>query len=206
MNASTHLDWSKYHAKAFGMRTDHEAEMTATWAVAFERAGYSVAELFAATNWMLTESAPRFREQHLDMIQKRIASQRSNAHRESVLAAQRGDEQSRCIHCDNVGLVVVPHPAFYVDGRWSTPWPTAAVTCLCMKGEKSKRDAEDRKAPMMTLAAYEVSHHDWQEQMTERENTRAAMQEARQHTRYVDGSLGSVLGDVIKKQAAKRAA
>lgn len=206
MNESTYLDWSIYHAKAFGLRSQQDLEMVDVWTKAFERAGYTVAELIDATNWMLTESAPRFREQHLDMIQKRIASQRSSAHRESVLSAMRGEEQSRCINCDNVGLVVVPHPAFYVDGRWSTPWPTAAVTCLCMKGEKSKRDAEERKAPMMTLAAYEVSHPDWQEQMRERENTRAALHQARQHTRYVDGSLGSVLGDVIKKQAAKRAA
>lgn len=206
MNATTHLQWSIYHAKAFCLRTTHETEMTAAWAIAFEQAGFTVAELIDATNWMLTESAPRFREQHLDMIQKRIASQRSNAHRESVLSAMRGEEQSRCIHCDNVGLVVVPHPAFYAEGRWSTPWPTAAVTCLCMKGEKAKRDAEERKTPMMTLAAYEISHPDWQAQMRERENTRAALHQARQHTRYVDGSLGSVLGDVIKKQAAKRAA
>lgn len=175
MNATTHLDWSMYHARAFGLRTNHDCEMVAAWAAAFERAGFSVAELCEATHWMLTESAPRFREQHLDMIQRRINLCRTASLRQELLAAQIGEERTRCIHCDNVGLVVVPHPRFFAEGRWASPWPTAAVACICQKGEKAKRDAEERKMPMLSLLSYEISHPDWQEQMREREQTRLAL-------------------------------
>lgn len=201
MNASTYLDWSIFHAKAFGLRSEQDAEMLSVWIGAFERAGFTVPELFEASNWMLTEQAPRFREQHLDMIQKRVTFKRGESHRVSVLAAQRREEHSRCMHCDNIGLVIVPHPQFFTDGVWSTPWPTAAVTCLCQKGEKSKRDAEERKAPMMSLSQYESEHPDWHEQVEAQKRTREVLQEARSHTRYVDKSLDAsgAFGKVLKR-------
>jgi len=199
MNASTYLDWSSYHAKAFGLRTEHDLEMLAVWANAFEQARFTVAELFEATNWMLTEKAPNFRTDHLDAIQKRIAFNRGEAHRNAVRAAQRREESSRCMHCDNAGLVIVPHPQFYVEGVWSTPWPTCGVTCLCQKGEKASRDAAKREMPMLSLASYERSHPDWKEQMEERERLRTVLHQARSHTRFVDRTLDKTISDVLKR-------
>lgn len=184
--------WADRHAAIFGLTSPQDLEMFAAWRGAFVSAGFTFSELNAATDWMVKQSAPEFRNEHLKMIQTFIRQRRDEQRRfEQQTAAPMG--KSYCSLCGGTGMVVVPHPRFVIDGEWtmnSSYQPTAAVSCLCEVGKRIEQAQfnKERNQKLMSLGLYEtrIPRGLWTALLHHKSKAAGANKKAEEATRAAD--------------------
>lgn len=195
-SAGWYADWAEHHCTVFGMRFENELRMLLSWQEVFSRHGFSETELLAATEWMMTESAPTRPADHLRLIQQAIHRQRAEKRESERMARREHERRDVCRFCNNSGMVVVPHARSMHGGEWVYPWWTAAVACRCSAGQATKEDERTRGRAMMDLNTYELEVNcAWLEQMEERLALRSAEDQA---TNEADG-LFKISGKLAKR-------
>lgn len=207
--------WVDLHCLRFGLATEADAKMLLSWGPAFAASGYTVAELAEATDWMTARSAPRFRADHLQMIQQRIAERRSAA--AARLLADIGESESVCTLCDSTGWVVVPHPVYIRLGEWVAPWPTCGVACdSCRLGQlrlekmrdgsskPSDTESQKRLRRTMTYSDYERFNPSWREQLAARAKARVLIGDATSRAQTLDKQLGELSRQFAMPARGKR--
>lgn len=195
-------EWAIQHVLRFGL-TDPELRMVISWREAFDAAGYTVAELCEATDWMTQHSAPSWRSDHLRLIQQRIADRRQFA--TEKLKAEALETESVCALCQSTGWVIVPHLACVQLGDWQAPFATFAVACdRCplgrMKLEKARAMPDDnnrhnqRVKRTLAFSDYERGNPYWREQFAARSEAKRLLLDARGGATTLDKKLGELAG------------
>lgn len=160
-------DWAVHHAIAFSMHAGQHAETIASWRDGFLAGGYTPEELYAATTHMIAYRCPAKPWDHLQEIQAFVQARRAQARRAQSNTPSNGKDRGRCEKCCDSGWVIVPHPAFVRNGEWtphSNGFPTAAVTCSCHAGVRTRTPgADNSKALPMSLAEFEQICPSWRE-------------------------------------------
>jgi len=197
--------WSAKHQLTFGLNSEKDFAMIDAWREAFERRGYTAAELTDATVWMAGNEPPVWRSEHLARIHKRIEWARLAAYRKEQEATTAEAEFDRCRLCGSTGFVVVPHLKFVRDGIWAPPFYTYAVACHCRKGlrvyERLTQASVDneRCRPIVSIGDYEMANPYWQRQMGDQHETQAAENRAAAASVKADGDLGRIISAIMRK-------
>lgn len=214
----TYEQWAGQHCQTFGLLDPAEFAMVLSWRVPLcDLSGYSVEELASATAWMAAKAAPKFRSDHLRLIQERVSSSRlaeSAIEARKRIEASGGEDKGRCTLCGNSGFAIVPHLDLVQDGTWVRPWRTMALPCKCGIGRhiaatdsltESKRVATEnekgragKSTQRMTIAAYEFVNPLWQAQMDDQKRQRAAIDAAESAAQRADFQRGPLAADVKK--------
>lgn len=214
----TFEQWAGKHCQTFGLLDPSEFAMVLSWRVPLcDLSGYSVDELESATAWMAAKAAPKFRTDHLRLIQERVSSARlaaSAAEARKRIEASGGEDKGRCSLCGNSGFAIVPHIDLVRDGTWVRPWNTMALPCKCGVGRhivatdsaaEAKRVATEnekgragKSTQRMTLAAYEFVNPLWQGQMDDQKRQRDAIDAAESAARHADKTRGPLAKDIDK--------
>lgn len=166
-------EWAVYHCECFAIVGEAELNGILTWARTFARAGVSVADLVAATDWMILNVAPQWRREHLAHIQQCI--QRFKILRLAEKTRIQIPTSHRCEGCDGTGFISVPHPKDIADGVWGGKYD-CVVACPCHTGDSkvsgfAKWREERRKQNgysgeilgLRTLIDYEREFPNWRE-------------------------------------------
>lgn len=215
----TFTDWAMKHCQTFGLLDEREVAMVLSWREPLcEIGGYTLTELFDATAQMAARTAPKFRSDHLRMIQERIMNVRlAIAAKESQERLEDASREDRgvCAACFSSGFMFVPHPAAILNGVWIRPWYEMAVLCRCALGRhismnevtadsRAMAEADEKRKPRpkararQTIEAYERINPLWEGQMQERAKQHAALHKATEQARHADTQRGP-LSDVIKR-------
>lgn len=197
--------WASRHAAVFGLFADGDSAMFAAWHDEFRMAGFDVADLHAATNHMAQVEAPKFRSDHLVIIQRIVGDRRREAALKQQKAVEFDSGKSVCVLCGDTGAVAVPHPRFVLCGEWQfhgNAQITAAVLCFCWRG---RRIGEAQKAwhpdlvrarggQQMTLEQYEqrIPRETWESLMRDQRERQKAARRARQVTKEIDKQCGAI--------------
>lgn len=196
----TFHDWVAIHCERFGLDRPAERAMVQSWQPAFAAAGFTLEDLMSATDYMTTRAAPRFRTDHLALIQQHVSERRRVIVREAE-EFDRGFDAAECDLCRNCGWVIVPHPRYVVEGKWQAPFPTCAVVCSCSRGRhyheadqadyEAKR-AKGRRQPSLTLETYARKFPDWQAIQADGLAAKALIHGAVGKAAQLDQSLGEI--------------
>lgn len=169
--------WAEKHCTVFGMFDPKHVQMVASWQPLFDAAGYASADLDEATQWLALHAPPKFPNEHLDAIRRRLMETRAVKRRGGQEDADRGD----CGLCGGAGRVIVPHRGGVENGQWKPQAGSArphhyteAVACHCSRGRFGNWTAPDRTGrakvvTMLTLAEYERINPLWRRQMAARD-------------------------------------
>lgn len=187
-------DWAAKHAMIFGLTSPGDAAMFGAWREVFARAGYTSEELNEATDYIAVNNPPRYRNEHLGAINRRVTERRRVMRLHNQEQAEREGIEAHGL-CDGTGRVLVPHLSCVIDGEWLYPWYTVCVLCSCHKGERirlslensAKPDGEVRK--VMGIEQYTLVNSDWRRQMDNHKQQKKAELTAR------------TLGDLADKKA-----
>ncbi len=150
-------EWADRHALLFGMTSDDDARVIDAWATHLQAAGFTPAEMIAATGWLAANAPPRFKDKHLGALVDRARQARIPA------ADEGGYEPGSCALCDGTGRVIVPNPKTLAAGRWGT----MAVLCVCQTGRWFRANQRGLPTPQMGLDEYEMTMPDWRERLAD---------------------------------------
>lgn len=181
----TWKDWADFHRRLFGLTSEADAGMLATWVNLFHRAGYTPEELQSASERLaLGEDAPKWRGDHPNALSRIVRSQRTRQANQGAPADM--PVASSCRLCGDTGMVTVPNPTALARGRYTE----AAVLCRCPLGLwKKSRD----KRGWQTLTGYEGEVPDWREIAEQHRRELLAASEATQAGAGLDRILGPIL-------------
>lgn len=177
--------WATGHGKSLGL-SDRELATVGTWHDSFRAAGYTLSELFGATDMIM--AAPQRLQPlaysgkmpaQLEAIRQAIKEQRQLVwQREHVAATVHGE----CTICSGIGRVVVPDLRGVSGGQWrplkiaraGATYYTCAVLCSCalghyLAGKITMRNGRGESVNMLTLERYEHQNPDWSRQLREKE-------------------------------------
>lgn len=159
----TYTEWSAYHAELFGLSDPKQLAAVKAWVGVFRTGGFLADELRAASDAILLEGAG-FWTDHPAKILAWINRQRSIQVRDHDGDAS---QNAVCLHCGNVGRLIVPHAKCVVAEAWRPldhgPGPTfytMAVRCSCTKGRLANYTAAipgspSRRHSLPDLETYE---------------------------------------------------
>lgn len=199
-------EWAEHHATLFGMDGEKELETLLSWREVFLGQGFSRAELFAASNDLAASPpVPRFRNEHLDRLQRAVLSRR----RETLTQRREAEaafasEQIDCRLCHGCGWVSVPHPRDMVGGEWLGRH-TLSVICRCPVGRLEQqrnedfasrpRAGENRCRPKaFIMDEYEGHCPGWEAEVARKEAADRAVRDAKAAARDVDRQRGRLPG------------
>jgi hypothetical protein len=164
----TQTDWEKWvahHSTLFDLRGVSDMDLIALWQELL--AGYTLAEMIEASNWLALNESAAYRTRHADLLGQRIRSVRADSFRRRRALQDAECEAICCEICRDDGLVTVPHLRAVVDGEWQRPFYTMAVGCVCQRGRRaldrmwSAAQQGDKTWRMLALEVYEASVAGW---------------------------------------------
>jgi hypothetical protein len=214
LTAADYNVWSRRHGETFGFSHPNDPAVFARWYEVFAAAGYTAAELGAATDVIAMRPEPlKWRDDHLAAIHAALRSKRSGEWAAKV-RSYRPDESEvgECAYCGGSGWAVVPHPKYVMAGEWSAGIlgrrPTAAVTCLCHRGraalegwDRFSEDVKRRVARPMPLEHYQAKvNPGWRNMIAgveAEERARLAATAATQATDAAAGPLARAIRGVV---------
>lgn len=206
MNWEQYCEWSTRYAAMFGMTRDTERAMFVEWFNVFTTAGYTLAELNAATQ-VIGMDPPRFRDGHLRALHDAIR----NARVDRVRNQQRevSDERGTCTTCRGVGMVCgMPHPDHIGPEHPGGYGATCVVYCHCPLGtwkvdqwESRPMEFKDKHKRTATMAEYTARVPDWRGMMERMRRYDQSCQRARSVTEEADkaGPLDAVMNRLRRK-------
>ncbi len=194
----TYADWIARHSRVFGLDSEKDRAMMNEWCNVFGSTGIYAEELDLATTRMISQEAPKFRTDHLVLLQKFV-----HMARKQMASPPDDDPHGECFLCGKTGLVVVPHPKLIQGMNWLSPFATAAVICSCglgrwleprLNGDESRKRPNTKERPrMLTLHDYSQKVcPQWQEVMQERVNATRAQSGLISKARSADQLLGQL--------------
>jgi hypothetical protein len=208
----TYEQWASHHAAIFNLNIDTDDNMLAAWIKVFQSCGYSVEELFDATDQIAASTeVPETRLQQLGALHATIRSGR--------LARQSRFQGPYTVHhvctfnlCDGVGWLTVPHPKSLENGQWIFPWYTCAVLCSCDQGKRVRQtfgaETTARKkiipAPL-SLEAYQRQNPFWRDQLVIRAEQQKQELQAIEATKAAETrspgqkQMASAFDDVVRR-------
>ncbi len=186
--------WVSYHAKLFGMDSERDVASLLAWRDLFDSAGYSPAELRAASDALALSPEPlKWREDHRRELVRHLRAARQD--RLTRPATDGETSYPSCWICGGGGWVCgLPDLRQVKSGQWLGS-ATCAVLCSCSYGQKEGQrhsPKEDRRRPM-TLMRYEALNPKWLEQQSLRAETVAAEAKASDQTSAADRLLGPIV-------------
>lgn len=169
-----YITWAADHAVAFEMNEASQKTLLA-WGPLFSTI-YLEADLRAATTTLLgSKDCPRFsgdqRPHLLAAVQASQNARRRIAERNSRTA---DDPTRRCVFCNEIGFVSVPHPGLDGNGRLCGFLPgvfgqsraerhaVMSVACRCDRGSKVRADSEEADRPILRFEDYDLRYPNWQ--------------------------------------------
>lgn len=196
-----YAEWAARHALIFGLATDADREMLASWEAVFEAAGYTAIELVEASTWIAGNTPPKFRSDHLPAIRDAVRRRRAEEAKRNESRTVGGP---LCHRCEDTGLVIVPHPSNMRDGRWRHPWYTLAVICWCPRGDRmaASHDGPQKYQKGMMLRDYEKRHPGWFDETLRRRDAKAAEAKATRAAEVADGKNTDV-SDALEEVFAR---
>lgn len=170
--------WAARHAATFGLTSDGDAVMFAAWREVFSRAGYAIEELHEATDFISVTNPPRWRNEHLAAINRRINERRRAMMLHNQAQAEREGAEAHAL-CDGTGRVYVPHLSCVIDGNWTHPWYTTTVLCTCQRGTRIRESFVKPDGTIlhsaMGIEQYTLLNGDWRKQMSDRRHFQTAV-------------------------------
>lgn len=207
-----YLQWSAEYGAMFGMNRTDDGPTFASWWKVFCAKQCTYQELEQA---MLSiagdKEIPKWRQEHLEAINKQIARIRH----EATIGLIRGNaddtpNKSTCERCGDTGMIVVPHPRFVVEGVWlqnGSYKPTAAVVCTCYRGRKivEAQATKPMDGRCMTVGEYEehIPRELWAALMSGKSNADREASNAMASSRDADKTLGALTGSRLSKREKK---
>jgi hypothetical protein len=185
-------NWIEYHATTFGFRKDEDVRMLAEWADLFAAAGYSPAEVLAASRALVTDGRlPQYRTDQLTALFDAARDARNKA----APAAPAVEDRGACVDCSGTGWVAVPHPKT-ISGA-TDRWYTCAVLCHCALGRWKLQatkwvTATGRDDTPMTLDSYARMYPDWKERMKAHQELLMKQMQAARGAKALDKTLGCI--------------
>jgi len=209
MNWEEYCEWSTRYAAMFGMTRDTERAMFTEWYNVFRAAGYTLAELNAATQ-VIGMDPPKYRDGHLralhDAIRNARVDKMRNHQREAV------DDRGACTTCRGSGLVCgLPHPRHIGPEHPGGFGATCAVYCHCALGvwkvnqwENQTPEYKAKCKRTATMAEYMHEVPDWRGMVERMRQYERSYQKARSVTEEADkaGPLDAVMNRLRRKIAA----
>lgn len=202
MASRSFSDWAERHGNTFGInQTRQDFAMLTAWQRVFEIAGYTLAELDAATDAMAL-APPRTRWDHLDSIHANVRLQRRRrlADAEQKRRDEYGESVGQCVLCFDCGTLSVPHPRHIENGRWDF-CTFVSVVCFCWRGRQitqlqtdrfnsAQADRKDKPGdrPALTLQQYERVNPAWKAQMEQHVELKKAEVEAQRRSITADSA------------------
>jgi hypothetical protein len=190
-----YVNWAIYHAACFDA-TERCTSALLAWGPLWAKL-YTEPELRAATHVLLADATtPRYVADQRGRLLTAIESERNRRRRQATRPTADKPE-TRCTYCNEIGLVIVPHPGLDDRGRMAGALSpprgqtraerhrTMAVTCLCDKGRKCVEDDVAGKRTSMTLETYAMMYPNWQAVQVERD----AVDEAERRISTPSGEL-----------------
>lgn len=171
--------WVEHHAAVFALSTEVDARMLAEWCGLFEKAGWTPAELREATDWVALHCPPRFRADHLIVLQERVRRRRIDR----GPPQPEGETLGTCTLCRGAGLVPVPNPIQLARDLWGTQ----AVACGCALGRWFAEHGNH-----LPLALYEREVPNWRTLVSEHEALQRRHGRALETARSIDAALGAI--------------
>lgn len=170
----TFASWVDYHATVLAVRGEADIRTMLAWEPLFRQAGYAVAELTAATDWLATHEPPRFFADHLPALVRFVRGRRA------LRASDAPEQYAACVKCAGSGRLAVPLLRSVVGGEWR-PYDAGAgacyyeqaVRCDCARGRFgafTNRDGE----PLPSLEDYSRANPSWPAQLSRRRRERLA--------------------------------
>jgi len=204
--------WTDHHATLFDLRSEDDLAMFAKWRPLL--AGFSLADMTEASNWIAANAASKYRTQHAELLIRRVTFRRADQTRKRREQEDREREGPDCGFCHGVGLVIgVPHPRAVSDGVWTPPYYTCAVTCRCRRGadrhERFTAEAtqSNGRCPLpMSLDYYEAIVPEWGQLVQDRENRRKDQDAANETAATADRRAGPLDLTAVKRRIADRMA
>lgn len=189
MNTPTTADeWAVYHCECFSITSPADVSGVISWGRTFCRAGISVLDLVAATDWMVVNVSPQWRREHLGHIQAHLQRIKLGRLADNRQKQQQG-RTAFCAGCDDTGLIAVPHPRDITDGVWGEKYD-CVVACPCARGDANVSAFADRKKQLRTLMSYEREFPHWRDMMFRKWEHRRAFQERDSEATVADKNSG----------------
>jgi hypothetical protein len=193
-------EWCSQYSDTFGLTTDADMRMLASWRKFFELAGYTAQELTDAMAHLASTEAPRYRSDHLPAIQLFIRDQRRRQREREIIDSETEWNTGQRVHdiCQGTGRVIVPHLCCVVRGQFVEPYSQMAVMCTCKIGERlrlSSLDANKYSRRIMDLLGYEKLNPFWPEQMEKDDLRRRAKRESQDTANEADIAAKVLRGD-----------
>jgi hypothetical protein len=168
------VDWADDYCRVFGLGSDAEMRSVLALERVFELAGFTAAELKAATEWLSVHSPKLPLTDHRVAIRDCVLQLRAKRNQQLIDQAERSGQT--CSLCGGSGFVTVPHLRSLTDGVWDGGGTfgrryTQAVSCTCGIGERKRESTttelkDGRKPPtILGLSNYERTNPHWADQL-----------------------------------------
>ena len=237
-DVNTYEAWAECVQIALGITRPEERDTILIWADGFRRLGFSPAELNRAALDILFSRSPEYTARMSDKarlaeVRQAIIRHCHDARRDSLGGVEadrrkreldeREEARQRCPHCDDTGLVLVPHRGYVRLGdkpRW-VPFKVNAdgvgiyyqqtVRCnRCEAGNRWSDTRDDRKRELLTIDRYEeLVCGFWRELVADVEREREEKLEivtrmVAAEARADESRMAEVLAGIVNEVAAGR--
>lgn len=157
------IGWGNYHRAMFGWKSEAEVEMVAMWIGTFRRWGFTVAEMYKASESILKRATPAFkREDHINYLYQAVNDLRASTR--SIGASMEDYTRGVCTACFNSGMVTVPHLRSISGAKWVDK-KTCGVWCTCIDGRKYSIVQTEDGRKLMGITEYTARNPDWRDQL-----------------------------------------
>lgn len=189
--------WVERHALLFGLTSEADVVMVREWANLFDGAGYTPAELLAATETLALTDPPKYRSDHLNALMGAVRAARAKL--AAAPPPSDAPDWTRCQLCEDTGRVIVPNRTLLKQNRRGTE----AVLCRCRLGDWFRQSMLDKRPPL--LDDYEREVPDWEEIAKQHKRQEKSENEALGKASGMDRTFGPIVARIQKRLAAREA-
>jgi hypothetical protein len=172
------------------MTSDAELLALSEWSRLYADAGFTPAEMIAATDHVAINDPPRFRADLRNALASRVRNERKR-----LTTATRDPEPAGCLTCDSSGRVIVPNRVLLRAGKRGTE----AVFCRCRLGVWYREQARDylrerqRPGEPTSIDLYEQDVPDWEDVFKAWRKSEEAERVADYNASRLDRALGEIV-------------
>ncbi len=176
-------EWSRRHARVFGLTAKEDAAMLMEWCDLFAADGFTPAELSLATD-AVSRDPPRYRSDHLTGLRQALKGVRRAA------IPPPPQDCGTCEDCSGTGRVEVPLDGLTSPGGHVYPAETLGVVlCHCRLGHWLK----EQGSKISSFDEYTSQRPHWRDDLKEIKARQRARNVASDRATRLDRDLGEIL-------------